>query len=132
MTEPLWLERRWVDALHFQQLARFGGLHGVRDDGAIDSALARARNRWEYGGERDLARLGASYAYGLARNHGYSDGNKRIAFVAMAVFLDLNGLELVADEVEVVRVVIALAAGELDEEALADWVSSHVIPLTGE
>lgn len=130
MTEPLWLERRWVDALHFQQLARFGGLHGVRDDGAIDSALARARNRWEYGGERELARLAASYAYGLARNHGYSDGNKRIAFVAMAVFLDLNGLELVADEVEVVRVILALAAGELDEDALAGWIRSRVSTLT--
>lgn len=122
MTEPIWLERLWVDALHFQQLARFGGLHGVRDDGAIESALARARNQWEYGGERDLHRLAAAYAFGLARNHGYSDGNKRIAFVAMAVFLDLNGWDLVSDEVDVVRTVLALAAGELHEEAITDWI----------
>ncbi|HEX8360939.1 MAG TPA: type II toxin-antitoxin system death-on-curing family toxin [Longimicrobium sp.] len=132
MTEPLWLERRWVDALHFQQLARFGGLHGVRDEGAIESALARARNQWEYGGERDLCRLAAAYAFGLARNHGYSDGNKRIAFVAMAVFLDLNGLELAADEVDVVRTVLALAAGEIGEAALAEWVRRNAVPIAGD
>ena len=128
MTEPVWLERRWVDALHFQQLARFGGLHGVRDAGAIESALARARNRWEYGSERDLCRLAAAYAFGLARNHGYSDGNKRIAFVAMAVFLDLNGMEFVADEVDVVRTILALAAGEIGEDVLAEWVRRNAVP----
>ena len=126
--EPVWLQRRWVDALHFQQLARFGGLHGVRDDGAIESALARARNQWEYGGERDLCRLAAAYAFGLARNHGYSDGNKRIAFVAMAVFLDLNGMEFIADEVEVVQTILALAAGELGEEAIWEWIRRNAIP----
>lgn len=131
MTEPVWLDPRWVNALHFQQLARFGGLHGVRDLGAIHSALSRARNQWEYGEGCDLARLGAAYAFGLARNHGYNDGNKRIAFVAMAVFLELNGLELVADEMDVVRVFLALAAGELGEEALSDWIRGHVTPLQG-
>lgn len=125
MTEPIWLERRWVDALHFQQLARFGGLHGVRDEGAIESALARAQKQWEHGGESDIHRLAAAYAFGLARNHGYSDGNKRIAFVAMAVFLDLNGWDLVSDEVDVVRTVLALAAGELDEGALTGWIHLH-------
>jgi death on curing protein len=129
VSEPLWLERGWVDALHFQQLSRFGGLHGVRDEGALESALGRPRNQWEYGEERDLVRLGAAYAFGLARNHGYSDGNKRIAFVAMAVFLDLNGLDLVADEDEVVRVMLALAAGELEEVDLAEWVRGRVIEL---
>jgi death-on-curing protein len=129
VSEPLWLERRWVDALHFQQLSRFGGLHGVRDDGALQSALGRPRNQWQYGEERDLVRLGAAYAFGLARNHGYSDGNKRIAFVAMAVFLDLNGLDLVADEDEVVRVMLALAAGELAEGELAEWARGRVAEL---
>ena len=124
--EPLWLERRWVDALHFQQLQRFGGLHGVRDGGAIDSALARPRNRWTYGEERELAALAAACAFGLARNHGYADGNKRIAFVAAAVFLELNGWEMEAPQPEVVRTIVALAAGELGEEDLAGWIRAHV------
>lgn len=132
MTEPHWLQRSWVDALHFQQLARFGGLYGVRDDGAIESALARARNRWEYGEERDIARLAAGYGYGLTRNHGYSDGNKRIGFVAMAVFLDINGWSLEAAEPDVVRVMLAVAAGELSEDELGDWVRTHLQPLNPE
>lgn len=126
MTEPVWLERRWVDALHFQQLQRFGGGHGVRDGGAVDSALARPRNRWEYAEEREPAALAAAYAYGLARNHGYVDGNKRIAFVAAAVFLELNGWEMDAPEPDVVRTMLALAAGELGEEEVAGWMRAHL------
>jgi death on curing protein len=129
VTEPVWLDRRWVDALHFHQLSRFGGLHGVRDGDAIASALARPRNQWEYGTDADLASVAAAYAFGLVRNHGYIDGNKRIGFVAMAVFLELNGVELVADEDDVVTVMVALAAGELDEAALAEWVRGHTPPL---
>jgi death-on-curing protein len=128
VTEPLWLDRRWVDALHFQQLSRFGGLHGIRDEGAIESALGRARNQWAYAGERSLPKLAAAYAFGLSRNHGYNDGNKRIAFMAMAVFLDLNGLELVAEEPDVVRVMLSLAAGDVAEEELAAWIADHVSP----
>jgi death on curing protein len=128
VNEPLWLERKWVDALHFQQLQRFGGLHGVRDGGAVGSALARARNRWEYAGERDVAALGAAYGYGLTRSNGHSDGNKRIGFVAMAVFLDLNGWSLVAPEPEVVRVMLGVAAGEIDEAGLDAWVKEHLQP----
>ena len=128
MTEPLWLQRAWVDALHFQQLKRFGGLYGIRDDGAIDSALARARNQWEYAQERDPANLGAAYGFGLTRSHGYSDGNKRVGFMAMAVFLELNGWELDAPEPEVVRIMLAVAAGEATEPELADWVRQHLVP----
>lgn len=130
MSEPLWLERSWVDALHYQQLNRFGGLFGIRDDGAVESALARARNQWEYAEERDIARLAAAYGYGLARNHGYSDGNKRIAFVAMAVFLDVNDWSLEAPEPEVVRTMLGVAEGSLGEEAFAEWVRAHVQPLS--
>lgn len=126
MSEPLWLQRKWVDALHFQQLSRFGGLYGVRDDGAVESALARARNQWEYADERDIARLAAAYGYGLTRNHGYSDGNKRIGFMAMAVFLDVNGWTLEAPEPEVVRVMLSVAAGETSEESLAHWIRGHL------
>jgi len=126
--EPLWLRRQWVDALHFQQLKRFGGLYGMRDEGAIDSALARARNQWEYAEERDLAALAAAYGFGLTRSHGYSDGNKRVGFVAMAVFLELNGRELDAPEPEVVRVMLGVAAGDVAEPELAEWLRGHLLP----
>jgi death on curing protein len=126
--EPLWLQRAWVDALHFQQLKRFGGLYGIRDDGAIESALARARNQWEYAEDRDIAALGAAYGFGLTRSHGYSDGNKRVGFVAMAVFLELNGWELDAPEAEVVRMMLAVAANEASELDLTGWVRQHLLP----
>lgn len=127
-SEPLWLRREWVDALHFQQLKRFGGLYGVRDEGAIESALARARNQWEYAEERDIAALAAAYGFGLTRSHGYSDGNKRVGFVAMAVFLELNGQELDAPEPEVVRVMVGVASGDVPEAELAGWLRDHLLP----
>jgi death on curing protein len=127
VNEPLWLKREWVDALHFQQLQRFGGLHGMRDGGAIESALARPRNRWEYTGELDLATLAAAYGFGLTRCHGYSDGNKRIGFMAMAVFLDLNGFALEALEPEVVRIMLDVASGGIREEDFAAWVKEHTV-----
>lgn len=126
MTEPRWLRRVWVVALHFQQLKRFGGLYGIRDEGAIESALARARNQWEYGEVRDIAPLAAAYGFGLTRSHGYSDGNQRIGFLAMAVFLDLNGYELDAPEPEVVQMMLAVAAGEAAEAELTAWVREHL------
>lgn len=129
MKEPVWLKREWVDALHFQQLQRFGGLHGIRDEGAIESALARPRNQWEYSEERDVATLAAAYGYGLTRSHGYSDGNKRVGFMAMAVFLDLRGFSLEAPEPEIVRIMLAAASGELQAHDLADWVRQHLSPL---
>jgi death on curing protein len=128
VNEPVWLRRAWLEALHFQQLKRFGGLYGVRDEGAIESALARARNKWEYGDERDQAELAAAYGYGLTRSHGYSDGNKRVGFVAMAVFLDVNGIELDAPEPEVVTMMLGVAAGEVPEAELAAWVRRHAVP----
>jgi death on curing protein len=132
VTEPLWLQRQWVDALHFQQLKRFGGLHGIRDEGAIESALARPRNQWEYAEVREMAALAAAYGYGLTRSHGYSDGNKRIGFMAMAVFLDLNGWSLNASEAEVVRIMLGVAAGEVHEPALSAWVAQHAHPRDGD
>lgn len=126
--ELLWLKRAWVDALHFRQLQRFGGRYGVREEGAIESAIAQARNQWEYADEMDLASPAAAYGYGLTRNHGYIDGNKRIGFVAMAVFLELNGWTLDAPEPEVVRMMVAVAAGEAGERELAAWVRAHIHP----
>ena len=126
MSEPIWLKRIWVDAIHFQQLQRFGGLHGVRDEGVVESALARPRNRWAYDGVTDIAALAVAYGFGLTCGHGYVDGNKRIGFVAMAVFLDINGWRLDAPEPEVVRVMVAVAGGELGEAGLAAWVRGHI------
>ena len=132
MTEPLGLKRVWVDAIHFQQLLRFGGLYGVRDDGVIDSALARPLNRWAHENQSDLAALAAAYGYGLTRGHGYLDGNKRVGFVAMAIFLDLNGWSVEAPEPDVVQVMVAVAAGEMSEDALAAWLHRHMAAAGGE
>jgi death-on-curing protein len=125
--EPLWLQRSWVDALHFRQLQRFGGQYGIRDEGAIESALARPRHKWSYGNEREIPALAAAYGFGLTQNHGYVDGNKRVGFVAMAVFLELNGWRLEASEEDVVRIMLAVASGSLGEDALAVWVQEHSI-----
>lgn len=126
MNEPIWLQRVWVDAIHFQQLQRFGGLHGVRDENVIESALARPRNLWAYDNVTDIATLAAAYGYGLTRGHGYVDGNKRTGFVAMAVFLDINGWSLEAQELEVVQVMLAVASGELAETDFAAWVRQAI------
>jgi death-on-curing protein len=126
VNEPLWLKRTWVDALHFRQLQRFGGRYGVRDAGAIESALARPRNQWEYAEHNDMASLAAAIGGGLTRNYGYVDGNKRVGFVAMAVFLDLNGWIVEAPEPEVVRIMLSVAAGELSEPDFAAWLRAHI------
>ena len=123
--EPRWLTRRMLDAIHADQIRQHGGSPGVRDGGLIDSALARPRNRLAYEEHADLAELAASYAAGLARNHGYIDGNKRVAFMALYVFLGLNGKRLVADEADVVQVMLRVATGEMDEQHLASWLRSH-------
>jgi death-on-curing protein len=105
-----------------------GGLIGLRDENALESALARARQRWAYEPESDLARFAADYAFGISRSHPFRDGNKRIAFLAAVIFLGLNGLNFVAPEDEVVEKMLALAAGDLDEEEVADWIRSRSEP----
>ena len=129
MNEPAWLKRTWVDTLHFRQLQRFGGRYGVRDEGAVEPAIARPRNQWEYSEEKDIASLAAAYGYGLTRNHGYIDGNKRIGFVAMAVFLELNGWMVDAPEPEVVQIMLTVASGELSEPDLASWLRAYIQPI---
>ena len=126
MSEPIWLKRVWVDAIHFQQLQRFGGLWGVRDESVVESALARPRNLWAYDNVTDLATLAAACGYGLTRGHGYVDGNKRTGFVAMAIFLDLNGWIFEAPEQEVVQVMLAVASGDLSETDFAGWVKGQI------
>ncbi len=130
MKEPLWLKRAWVDAVHFKQMQRFGGQYGTRDGGSIESALARPRHKWVYGGERDMAQLAAALGYGLTRNHGYVDGNKRVGFVAMRVFLELNDYTIEADERAVIQIMLAVAAGEVEEASLGDWIKEHLVPFS--
>ena len=114
-----------VDAIQTDMLLTHGGMPGLRDENLLESALARPKQLLSYEPDADLAALAAAYGYGLARNHPYNDGNKRVAFVVMAVFLGLNGLDITASEADVVTIIAALAAGRIDEETLADWLRLH-------
>ncbi|MDI9598480.1 MAG: type II toxin-antitoxin system death-on-curing family toxin [Acidobacteriota bacterium] len=127
--EPRWVDRLVVEAVQFDLIREHGGMPGLRDEHALEAALARLRQRRAYRADADLAELAAAYGHGLATGHPFHDGNKRIAFVTMAVFLELNGVQLEAEEPEVVTVVLALAAGEMTEEELASWVRAR-IPVT--
>ncbi len=121
MRKWVWIERSVILAAHEEQLAEHGGSAGIRDAGLLDSALARPLNRAAYG-KPDAAGLAAAYAYGLAANHPFVDGNKRIAFVALELFLALNGHQLVADDADCVMCMLAVAEGTMKETALAEWV----------
>lgn len=129
MAEPRWVERLIVDAVHLDQLREHGGLPGTRDENALESALARPRNKWAYESTQDLAELAAAYGYGLVSNHPYRDGNKRIAFLTMVIFLGLNGSDLDAPETDVVTMMLAAAEKRCSEAELAAWVRSHVVAL---
>jgi death-on-curing protein len=121
-----WIGSNVVFAVHDRQLAEHGGLYGVRDRGALESALARAQNKAAYG-EPDAADLAACYAFGLARNHGFSDGNKRTAWVVARLFLADNGYQLQFDPGDAIKTVEALAAGSLEEEQIAQWFREHLV-----
>ena len=123
--EPEWLSLDLALAIHDRQLAEHGGPTGVRDKGMLESALARPLNQWTYG-EDDLCALAAAYAYGIARNHPFADGNKRTAWVFARLFLRLNGQALSFAPREAIDIVLALAAGELSEDELADWFRQHL------
>jgi death on curing protein len=122
---PVWLNRVVVDAIHTDQLKEHGGLAGLRDENALESALARPRQKWHYEDRVDVPALAAAYAYGFVRNHPYRDGNKRIGFLAMVTFLDLNGYDFSATDTDVVAEILALAAGTISEEDVANWISQH-------
>jgi len=125
MEEPTWLSRLAIDALHLDQLREHGGLRGLRDENALESALARPQQRWRYDPKTDLADLAAAYGFGLVQDHPYADGNKRIGFLALATFLDLNGAVLTATDADVVAMIGSLAAGRSSEEELAAWIRLH-------
>lgn len=128
MNEPRWIDRRALIYLHEASLSVHGGSAGIRDEGLLGSALARPRNRFLYSPECDLAELAASYGFGLAKNHPLVDGNKRIAFQAVGLFLLINGYELNASQVDATQAMMSLAASQMSEEEFAAWVRKHSRP----
>ncbi len=125
MIEPKWLTVQLVLAIHSQAVAEFGGSHGVRDPGLLESALDRPRNLFAYGNDPTLFDLAASYCIGIVKNHPFVDGNKRTGDLAARAFLFCNGYFFEPREAEEVIMIIGLAAGEIDEDALAQWISEN-------
>ena len=124
--EPAWLPRLAVETIHRELVRKHGGSFGLRDEGCLEAALDRPRNRWADGEDPSLAELAAVYADGLVRNHPFVDGNKRIALMAAYVFLELNGRELNAPEPEAVVMMVALNSGEASVEEFAAWVRQNL------
>ena len=124
MPEPVWITLGVVLAIHDEQLAEHGGQAGIRDRGLLESALSRPRSQFAYG-ETALTRLAASYAFGISRNHPFLDGNKRTSLVVAELFLELNGCELTASDAQCITTFLQLAAGDLSEDQLADWIATH-------
>jgi death-on-curing protein len=129
MSRIRWVARLVLDSAHLDQLREHGGLPGIRDENALEAALARPQQKYHYEPDSDLATLAAAYAFGIAKAHPFNDGNKRAAILSAVTFLVLNGQDLDADEEEVVQVVTALAAGSLTEPALTTWIHNRLIPL---
>lgn len=128
MAEPIWQSREVIAVLHAELIREHGGTLGVRDEGMIQSALARPQNKWAYG-ETDLAALAGAYCFGLAKNHGFIDGNKRVALMAAYVFLYINGIDLDAPEAEAYVEINELAAGARTEDDLVTWIRARMQPL---
>ena len=126
--EPAWLDRLILEALHADQIMEHGGSLGIRDEGLLESALARPQQKWHYEPRSDPATLAAAYAFGVAKNHPFIDGNKRAALVAAYTLLAVNGFELEAPEPEAVTLILGTADGSISEEDLASWIRSHLIP----
>ena len=124
LNEPLWVTYEQAIAIHSRQLRRFGGASGLRDEGMLRSALERPINKWRYE-QSDLAELAAAYAFGLAKNHAFVDGNKRIAFMAMMVFLLKNSVAFAPEPAHATAIILALAAGEVSEESLTRWIRDN-------
>lgn len=123
--EPLWITYDQELAIHSRQLRRFGGAAGLRDEGLLQSVLERPVNKWRYE-QAGLTELAAAYAFGLAKNHAFADGNKRIAFMSMMVFLRKNGVRFAPDQAQATKIILALAAGEVSEQSLARWIADNL------
>jgi death-on-curing protein len=128
--EPLWVSRLVLDAVHLDQLREHGGSPGVREENTLEAALARPQQQWHHEPQSDLATLAAAYGWGLVTSHPYRDGKKRTAFLAMAIFLGLNGADIEATQEDVVTTMLSAAAGQLTEAQLAGWVRDHLVKLT--
>lgn len=125
LEEPLWITYEQAIAIHGRQLRRFGGAPGLRDDGMLRSALDRPINKWRYE-QAPIDELAAAYAFGLAKNHAFVDGNKRIAFMAMMIFLHKNGVAFSPDPAEATTIILSLAAGEVSEQSLVRWIRDNL------
>lgn len=127
MTEPIWILDYVVQAIHRRQIAEHGGPDGIRDTGLLESALTKPKNLYHYTNPKPtLAEIAAAYAFGIARNHAFLDGNKRTAFVVCRLFLKLNGYDLKASENEKYQIFMKLADGKLTENALANWIAGNI------
>ena len=124
--EPKWISKKALLLLHEESLAEFGGARGVRDDGLLDSALTRPQNIHAYKPECTIADLAAAYAFGLAKNHAFVDGNKRAAFLSIGLFLAINGHWFKPDQVDAIKFMLALANGDLDEAGLSAWIAANI------
>ena len=126
MKEPRWINTRALILLHAESLAEHGGLTGLRDENGFHAGMARPQHVFHYKPDADLSRLAAAYGFGLVRDHPFTDGNKRAGFLAILLFLDLNGLELQVAQPEAIQTILALAAGRMSESALGKWIRDHV------
>jgi death-on-curing protein len=124
--EPKWISKKALLLLHEESLAEFGGRRGLHDEALLDSALARPQNRHAYHPDSTIADLAASYAFGLARNHAFFDGNKRAAFLSIGLFLTINGYRLRAGQMDAIQIMLALASGDLDEPGLSEWITRNL------
>lgn len=124
MTEPFWLTCQMIVAIHDEQLAIHGGAGGLRDEGRLESAIDPPKNGWAYE-QAELAELAAAYAFGIARNHPFVDGNKRISLLALYTFLGVNGIDFVVPEAEAAAIILSLAAGEVSGESLTRWIRDN-------
>lgn len=125
MSQPQWLLPKIIYAIHDEQLSIHGGGDGIRDISLVESALARPQNLWVYGERASIPRLAAAYCYGLVKNRGFADGNKRMGAVACELFLLLNSYRLLADDAELVQTILAVAGGSLSEEELGAWMEKY-------
>jgi death-on-curing protein len=126
MKQPVWMDERDARTLHGRLLALDGGVAGVRDEGLLQSAMARPQQLFAYGEANDIVSLAAAYTAGLIQNHPFIDGNKRVGFMTGIVFLEINGCRFTASEADVTRAILDLAAGKIDEAAFTEWLRHNV------
>ncbi len=122
---PVWISKKALLLLHEESLAEFGGSRGLRDEGLLDSALARPQNLLVYEPATTIAALAASYGFGITKNHAFVDGNKRAGFLGIGLFLAINGYQLRANQLDAIQTMLELASGELKEDALAGWIRKN-------